>query len=141
MGHNTKQKRPEHPALPYMAYEARCHLFTFVTDFTVHDTCSLKNADPSEAFTWVVTPSSTHLAWARQPMTPAEHRLGTGTARTFATMVMHAFGADSCHFYMWDGYRFRSFRCAADCDAAMAEHEDMLAERKRAGDLADAGVA
>ncbi len=141
MGHNTSRKRPEHPALPYMACVAKPVLLRFVNDFAVHDVCALKNADPAEAFSWILRPDGTFLAFAHQPLTPAEHRAKLGTARRFAAMVVSSFGADECRFFMWDGYRLQRYACAADLDAAMAAHEDMLAERKRAGDLADRGVA
>jgi len=128
------RKRPikhEHPALALMRSEARGILVRFQTDLSVHDTLALSKHAPTDAFAWILHPGATWFAF----MGP-EHR-----NTRFAGVFVGAYGPDECRFYFWDGSTLARKQCAIDLDEHIEQYEESLRERRRAGELADRGVA
>jgi hypothetical protein len=133
-----------------MRYESRGYLTTFVSDLETHDVRFLAEHDPDQPFAWVLRPDGTFICYPFNRLSPGSMASSVG----FASMVTEAFGADFLRYYWWTGaalpkpgrtgpapYRLHRVYCAADLDDLMREHELAVIERKRAGELADRGVA
>ncbi len=120
----------EHPALPLMRQAAQGHLTRFLTDLTVHDASALGTRPPTDAFGWILHSGATWLALMSTE----------GRPYAFAKTFVHAYGPDDCRFYFWTGTELVRYKCAADLDERIYDHERHLRERKRDCEPADRGV-
>jgi hypothetical protein len=126
-----KRAIAQHPALALMRHEAKGYLVRFETDLNVHDAAALATHRPTDAFAWVLHSGATYMAFMG-----AEYR-----KHAVARMFVNAYGADESRFYFWDGACLTRYGSASALDERIADFEEQLRERARAGELADRGIA
>jgi len=126
-----KRAMTEHPALALLRHEAKGFLVRFETDLTRHDAAALATHRHTDAFAWVLHPGATYMAF----MGP-EYR-----SQKFARMFVNAYGSDDTRFYLWNGACLTRYGSARELDERIADFEEQLRERARAGERADRGTA
>src|ERR1043166_2119330 len=119
-----KQVSTEPAAVTALLAEAARHGWRvqFFTDLA-HDAKAIATMLPREPFAWCLRADGTHLA---RVIDTADRR----SAVTPLTMraVAHAFGADQCRFYVWDGAALTTMDDAQHADDRLA---DLANERYR----------